>query len=184
MRYLAWTVFPVLAVGCGSITYGGGSEEVVETQTQMQGYYVAAPTPAPVYEPRVTVFQPPPQVVPPPPQFAAPPPRFVVPPPPPAMAPAPARLAVGNGVVTCSGNDRVRVYDRVVDGGHGPAVVASGNCIVELNESIVRGHPAIHASGNAVVRVIESRIQGDILASRSVRIDSHGSRHRGSRIAL
>lgn len=161
-RTLALAFLVSLSVAaCGRIEYGDPVQHVVE-ETTMGGHYVTV-QPGPVeYRAQVT-----PAATPPPPAYAPPPPQAV------AMPP------VGPAVVTCSGNDRVRIHDRVVDGRHGPAIIASGNCVVEVTESVVRGAPAVSVHGNAQVQLVECRVRGDLVSSGNARIDTRGTRHRG-----
>lgn len=89
---------------------------------------------------------------------------------------------VSGAGVYCGGNQSVRLTNETLDGQGGPAVIASGNCVVEISESIVRG--AVLARDNATVRLVECRIQGDLSATGNANIDTPGSRHEGQRLAL
>lgn len=168
-----------VGAGCGHIEYRDRGARRDRTRVATAGgvsvrangpTYTVVPGPAPT--PRVAVF-----VVPPQPRPAFVPPRPM--PPPPTYAVAPPPPPPQGGELQCSGNQRLRIHNQVVDGHGGPAVVASGNCVIELSESIVRGTPALVASGNAQVRFVESRIIGDVRAMGNSRIDQSGSTHRG-----
>ena len=139
------------ALGCGRIEYGESTTEVVEVRTGGGTYLVQDP---PNVEYRAHVV---PAPNPQPPAYAAPQPP--PPQPPPAFQPEPGRPGPP-GTIRCAGNEQIRVDDEVIDGRGGPAIVASGNCVVEVTESIVRGAPAVVVTGNARVRLVESRVQG------------------------
>ena len=83
------------------------------------------------------------------------------------------------GAVSCGGQQRLRIDDQVLDGSDGPAVQASGQCVVEISESIVRGQPAVVVSGQAQVVLVECRIEGDLVSQGQGQIRTPGSRHRG-----
>lgn len=112
------------------------------------GYYVA-PAPAPAPGPYVMVLPPGPQAQP---------------------APMPAAR------IQCAGTDHVRIVNQVIDGGNGPALFASGDCFMDIRESIVRGNPAVWATQGARVRLLESRIQGGIVAEPGTIVETPGSR--------
>jgi hypothetical protein len=151
--------------------------------------------PAPLYPGGTEQRVPPPAAYAPPPVYAQPqPPARVMVLPPPATAPMPPPAAApppmaygrpmpgpwGQGApLVCGGNQRIRIADQRIIGRGGPAVIASGNCVVQISGSIVMGRPAVQASGNAQVQLIESRIRGDLLSGGNAHIDMRGSRHRG-----
>jgi hypothetical protein len=167
LRLVECAALLVVLSGCGTITYGRG-ETYVENVVEMETRAVLVPGQA--QPDRLVVVQPPPPQ-PPPPQIVQPPPPQIVQAPPPPM--------VGNAPVMCGAGQRLRVHNEVVDGRGGPAVIASGDCVVELSESIVRG--PIHVGDNAQVVIVECRVEGDIHASPTARVDMRGSRHRGGR---
>ncbi|HJL16452.1 MAG TPA: hypothetical protein RMH99_12395 [Sandaracinaceae bacterium LLY-WYZ-13_1] len=85
-----------------------------------------------------------------------------------------------NGVIVCSGDQHLRIEGRVLDGGDdGPAIVASGNCVVEVSESVLRGQPAVQVHGNARVSLVECRVRGDLVSGGGARIMTRGTAHRG-----
>ncbi|MCB9591874.1 MAG: hypothetical protein H6719_03990 [Sandaracinaceae bacterium] len=157
----------LLAAGCGHIEYGRSERQVVVvaptavSSVPMTARSVPAPLPAPARDPNVVYvpWDPGAQPV-PPPRVAAP----------------------ANGVIHCGGADRVRVYDRIVDGHGGPAVVATGACVVEVDEAILRGEPAVVVQDQARVVMTESRIFGDIQASGGGAFSTDGCRHDSGRV--
>jgi hypothetical protein len=194
MRGLTKVAILLLLPGCGSIAYGDNEPEQAREQVVVTSggpaYAYAYAQPQPLPPPRFV--QPAPAPLPPvvmvmpsapvqqfqQPQFQQPQfqqPRFQQP-----RFQQPAR-----GLIVCSGNQRVRISDQRLDGGNGPAVHASGNCVVDIDESIVRGVPAIVATGNAQLRFSECRIQGEILTAGNAQIETPGSRlERGPRRRL
>lgn len=108
----------------------------------------------------------------------APTPAAVVAPPtaPVAAVPAP------NAAFVCSGNQRLNLVNRHVNGEGRIAVHASGNCHVTINEAILRGEPAVVAVGNAQVDVIESRIYGDLVSQGNAQVSVRGSRHHEGQV--
>jgi len=89
----------------------------------------------------------------------------------------------GGAPVHCGGDEHIRVHDRRVRARRGPAIVATGNCVVEVTESVVRGRPAIILQDNARVAIIESRILGDVQTPHPAQVVMRGSRlHRRARI--
>jgi len=177
------------AVGCGAAPGYGRSEVVTETTTTTTATTATssntvlqtAPQPvaanvtttqqgnvivhqAPTQSPVIIVPMPAPQAQ----QVVvqqAPTPEAVVAPPP------------SNAAFSCSGNERLSLVNRHVNGEGGIAVYASGNCHVIINEVILRGEPAVVAVGNARVDVIETRIYGDLIAHGAANVTTRGSRH-------
>lgn len=98
------------------------------------------------------------------------------PPPSPQVAVAPP---ASNGVVVCSGQQRLRIDERVIDGQEGAAIVATDHCVLEVRESIVRGAPAVYVSGNAQVSLVECRVEGDLRSAGAASIRTSGTAHRG-----
>ena len=101
---------------------------------------------------------------------------------PPVVAPPPPqpeqRVVRGNAAVRCSGNERIRISDRHVTAQAGaPAIVATGNCVVEVDESIIRGTPAVVVGGNAQVELVECRVFGDLVSGGNGRIATRGTAH-------
>jgi len=158
------------AVGCGSIEYGDDVAREPARPTRpatsgSAGYVVVQPSrPAP---------PPPGQHV-----VVVPAPRRPAPPPAP-VPPVPPRQAQPSGVVVCSGDQHLVIADRVIDGRRGAAIVASGNCVLEVRESVIRGRPAVHVSGNARVALVECRVRGDLMSGGAAQIRTHGTAHRG-----
>lgn len=162
LRLVECAAFLAFVSGCGTINYGRSEayyEDVVEMETR------AVLVPGQPVPDRLIVQQPIPQ-----------------PPPPPQLVQAPPPQIYGRAPVMCTGGETIRVHDEVVDGAGGPAVIAAGNCVVVLSESIVRG--AIQVLGNATVQMVESRIEGDISQSPSARVEMRGCRHRGGRFTM
>lgn len=161
---MRWSVlFLVLAAGCGHIEYGNTRPRVVATSTPGSAQVVTIPpatgtTSAPpsgvVYVPWDPGAQP-----------AAP------------TAPAPIVAAPTGATVSCSGGQRIRIHDEIVDGRGGPAVVATGGCVVEISEAIIRGEPAIFVADQARVELVESRIQGDVRSVGAAQVSTRGCRH-------
>jgi hypothetical protein len=180
--FLLTTTLASAVAGCGHIEYRarGARRQRIASAVNVSAVHVSAGPaspgyvvmPGPASTPRVAVYPAPPPG--PPMMPPGPPPRAH------AFAPPPPPAPTAGGEVECSGNQRLRIHNQVVDGRGGPAVVASGNCVIELSESIVRGSPALIASGNAQVLFVESRIIGDVRATGNARIDQRGSTHRGS----
>lgn len=113
----------------------------------------------------------------------APAPVQAPPPPAPAPEPAPQRVAYRGAVVHCSGNERIRVHNRHVTAeGGAPAIVATGNCVVEVSESIVRGAPAVVVEGNARVELVECRVFGDLVSGGNAHIGTRGTAHEEGRV--
>ena len=92
---------------------------------------------------------------------------------------APTRSTPPTGVLVCGNGQRIRVHDEVVQARRGAAIVAMGDCIVDVTEAIVRGRPAIIAGERAQVRVSESRIRGDVVSRDGARVNIAESRIRG-----
>jgi len=84
-----------------------------------------------------------------------------------------------DGAFACGGQQRLRIDDQVLDGGDGPAVRASGQCVVEISESVVRGQPAVVVQDQARVVLVECNIQGDMITRGQAQVQTRGSRHRG-----
>lgn len=173
---MRWSLFLslALAAGCGRIEYGESTPRTVAYATASTGGTV------------VTVPSAPPPTA--PPVTAAPARDGVVyvpwdpgaQPAAPATA-APAVAAPAGAAVTCSGAQRIRIHDEIVDGRGGPAVVATGACVVQVSEAIIRGEPAIFVSDQARVELVESRIQGDVRSVGAAQVSTRGCRHdRGS----
>lgn len=158
-------VLLLCAAGCGRIEYGESDRPVMVAEATTGGAVVVAPpatAPAPAAPPGVVY-------VPWDPGAA------------PAAPPVASIAAPAGGAVQCSGAERVRIHDRFVDGGSGPAVVATGACVVEVSEAILRGEPAVFVADRARVEIVESRIQGDVRSTGGGRVSTHGCRHdRGS----
>lgn len=165
---MRWSVLLlVLAAGCGHIEYGNTRPRVVATTTASPAQVVRIPpaTAAPATPPPGVVYVPWD-----PGAQGAPPPA----------APAPAVAAVAapaNATVSCSGGQRIRIHDEIVDGRGGPAVVATGGCVVQISEAIIRGEPAIFVSDQARVELVESRIQGDVRSVGAAQVSTRGCRH-------
>lgn len=168
------TVASVLLSGCGSIAYDDGSErEDVAVSAGGAAYLVTQPAQPPP-GPYVTVLPPDTQV------HEAP--TYQGPTYPTYPAPTYRAPVYGPSARQCSGGQRLRIVNEVVDGGSGPAVVASGRCVVVIDEAIVRGQPAIVVTEGARVDIIESRIQGDIHRSGGAQLQMRGSRHESGRV--
>jgi hypothetical protein len=100
-----------------------------------------------------------------------------------AAAPTPAPSSQGPAAAfTCSGNQRLRIHNRHVDGNGGVAVYATDNCHVVISEVILRGEPAVVAMGNARVDVVETRIWGDLVSSGNAAVNVRGSRHHSGQV--
>jgi hypothetical protein len=177
--------FALSVVGCGRIEYGDDAPEQQVSQPSRPATaggvtYVVAPSPPPQPAPsgsqRMIVVVPGPQAQ---AQAQTQTQTQTQAPSPPAASPAPAAPALPSGLVVCSGNQRLRIDDRVIDGEEGAAIVATGNCVVEVYESIVRGQPAVHVSGNAQVHLVECRVRGDLASGGAARIHTRGTAHRG-----
>jgi hypothetical protein len=157
MRLFALASLLTLVAACG---HSQRRVETVVVQGETQRY---------VSHVVLSAYQPAPVVVTPPAPAPARPPA-----PPEAEAPASAP-------VTCSGDERIRIVNRRVDGGSGPAVVASGSCVVEIAESILVGEPALVVTGNARAVVVESRVLGRIVTDGAAQLDMRGSTHEPPR---
>lgn len=97
--------------------------------------------------------------------------------------PPPATTTYGGvAELSCGGNERIRVHNRHVRGGDHAAIVATGNCVVEVEEAVVVGSPAIVVRDNARVVVVESRVTGDVLIEGRGEVPMRGSVHRGRRL--
>jgi len=158
----------VLAAGCGHIEYGRSSRgRVTVTETTPGAYTVAQGSDASICARPDVVCVPNDQGAQPPP---APQPRYHAYTPPAAP-------------VTCGAGEHIRVHDRVVRARRGPAIVATGNCVVEVTESVIRGRPAIILQDDARVAIVESRILGDVQTPHPAQVVMRGSRlHRRARI--
>jgi hypothetical protein len=152
----AWIAAALAFAGCGSIAYDDGRPSERVTVTTTGGYVVQRAPGPPVPGPYVTVL-----------------PGVAHAPPPAPVAPMPRPPA---GAVQCGNGDHVRIRNQRIDGGAGPAIVASAGCLVEISESIVRGVPAVVALDGARVVLSESRIQGGIEASPGAIVATPGSR--------
>ncbi len=176
----------VFALGCGHIDYGTSGPARVTIPASSAVVYAAPPPPsvgrtaAPVPGVVYVPWDPGAQATAPAPVVVAPAPVVVAPAP--VAAPAPAMVLAGNAPVRCGGNERIRLTEEVLDGGDGPAVVATGGCVVEISESILRGDPAVFVSGNARVSLVECRIDGDLRSAGGGQIDTRGSRHERGRV--
>lgn len=172
---MRWSIFLSLALvaGCGRIEYGESTPRTVAYATPSTGGTVVTVPSAAAPAPTATVAPAPDGVV-------------YVPWDPGAQPAAPATAAPfvaapAGAAVTCSGAQRIRIHDEIVDGRGGPAVVATGGCVVQVSEAIIRGEPAIFVSDQARVELVESRIQGDVRSVGAAQVSTRGCRHdRGS----
>jgi hypothetical protein len=98
-----------------------------------------------------------------------------------ARPPKQARHRVNEqgAALRCKGGDTLRVIDETLRNDQGAAIVASGDCTVELLESSVIGKPAIVLRDRAQVEVIESNVAGDVIRGTQSQFRLHGSNHDG-----
>lgn len=105
------------------------------------------------------------------------------PPDPEPIAPPREHVVRGEAAVRCGGNERIRVHNRHVVAEDGaPAIVATGNCVVEVSESIVRGSPAVIVEGNAQVSLVECRVFGDLISGGNAGIATRGTAHEEGQV--
>ncbi len=99
-----------------------------------------------------------------------------------APAPPAPRPNLPAAAFTCSGDQRLRIHNRHIDGEDGIAIYATDNCHVVISEVILRGSPAVVAMGNARVDVVETRIWGDLVSSGNASVNVRGSRHHSGQL--
>ncbi len=94
----------------------------------------------------------------------------------------PMNEPAGNSIV-CRGSQNVVRSNVVLDGGRGPAIMASGSCTVVCNNCTLRSNAtALMASGSSNVTLNGGSVQGRIaiMASGSSNVTTNGTQVRGA----
>lgn len=92
-------------------------------------------------------------------------------------------MAATGDTIVCRGSQNVVRSNVVLDGGRGPAIMASGSCTVVCNNCTLRSNAtALMASGSSNVTLNGGSVQGRvaIMASGSSNVTSNGTQVRGA----